>query len=109
MKILISMIKKVGVKFKFETEIDKIIIDSNKKVRGVKSKEKIYNTDIVISNMDVYYTYNKLIKNIKTPSRIINQERSSSAVIFYWGVKKTFKDLDLHNIFFSKDYKKSSK
>ncbi len=73
------------------------------------SKEKIYNADIVISNMDVYYTFNKLIKNIKIPSRIINQERSSSAVIFYWGVKKTFKDLDLHNIFFSKDYKSEFK
>ena len=106
---LFELAKKVGVKFKFETEIDKIIIDSNKKVRGVKSKEKIYNADIVISNMDVYYTYNKLIKNIKTPSRIINQERSSSAVIFYWGVKKTNKELDLHNIFFSKDYKNEFK
>ena len=34
------------------------------------------------------------------------QERSSSAVIFYWGIKKEFKQLELHNIFFSSDYKK---
>jgi phytoene dehydrogenase-like protein len=30
-------------------------------------------------------------------------------VIFYWGVKKTNKELDLHNIFFSKDYKSEFK
>ena len=35
----------------------------------------------------------------------MSQERSSSAVIFYWGIQKKFDQLDLHNIFFSKDYK----
>ena len=32
-------------------------------------------------------------------------ERSSSAFIFYWGIGKTFDNLGLHNIIFSKDYK----
>ena len=35
----------------------------------------------------------------------MKQERSSSALIFYWGIKKTFATLGLHNIFFSEDYK----
>ncbi len=35
----------------------------------------------------------------------MQQERSSSALIFYWGIKKQFTQLDLHNIFFSEDYK----
>ncbi|MGI8635103.1 MAG: phytoene desaturase family protein, partial [Segetibacter sp.] len=30
---------------------------------------------------------------------------SSSAVIFYWGIGKEFPGLELHNIFFSKNYK----
>ncbi len=34
------------------------------------------------------------------------QEPSSSAMIFYWGIKKKFDQLDLHNIFFAEDYKK---
>jgi diapolycopene oxygenase len=36
----------------------------------------------------------------------VQQERSSSAIIFYWGIKKEFAQLQLHNIFFSDDYKK---
>ena len=41
------------------------------------------------------------------PINRLTQERSSSAVIFYWGIKHSFEpDLDLHNIFFSEDYKK---
>ena len=55
--------------------------------------------------MDVFYTYKKLIPKSKPPLKVLNQERSSSAVIF-WGVKHSFKELDLHNIFFSKNYSK---
>jgi phytoene dehydrogenase-like protein len=36
----------------------------------------------------------------------MRQEPSSSAMIFYWGMKKEFPQLDVHNIFFSNDYKK---
>jgi phytoene dehydrogenase-like protein len=55
--------------------------------------------------MDVFPTYKNLLKGVATPERILSQERSSSAVIFYWGIQKKFDQLDLHNIFFSEDYK----
>ena len=38
-------------------------------------------------------------------NKILQQERSSSAIIFYWGINKSFPQLELHNIFFSSDYK----
>jgi phytoene dehydrogenase-like protein len=56
--------------------------------------------------MDVFHTYKKLLPNEIPPINRLKQERSSSAVIFYWGIKQSFPDLDLHNIFFSKNYKK---
>ena len=37
-------------------------------------------------------------------AKIENEERSSSALIFYWGMKGVFTELDIHNIFFSHDY-----
>ena len=43
------------------------------------------------------------------PSKILDQERSSSAIIFYWGISREFGELDLHNIFFSDDYEKEFK
>ena len=55
--------------------------------------------------MDVFFTYEKLLKNIKMPKRVGKSERSSSALIFYWGIKKSFNQLDLHNILFSNDYR----
>jgi phytoene dehydrogenase-like protein len=38
-------------------------------------------------------------------AKIFRKERSSSAVVFYWGMSSLFSELDLHNIFFSVDYK----
>ena len=96
---------RLGVEFYFDTPVSEIIIESNK-VKGIIAKNSFIDSDIVISNMDIYYTYNKLLPDIKKPKIILKQERSSSAVIFYWGIASTFKDLDLHNIFFSNDYKK---
>jgi phytoene dehydrogenase-like protein len=40
----------------------------------------------------------------KAPEKILSQERSSSAIIFYWGIRHSFEQLNLHNIFFSKNY-----
>jgi phytoene dehydrogenase-like protein len=58
--------------------------------------------------MDVWFTYHKLLKSYPElyPKKILAQERSSSALIFYWGINKQFPRLNLHNIFFSADYEK---
>jgi phytoene dehydrogenase-like protein len=59
--------------------------------------------------MDIYPTYKKLLPNSRHPEKTLKQERSSSALIFYWGIRETFPELDLHNIFFSDDYQKEFK
>ncbi|MEA5459673.1 FAD-dependent oxidoreductase [Arcicella sp. LKC2W] len=61
-------------------------------------------TDAIVSNMDVTHTYRKLLPHQKHPNFLLNQPKSSSGVIFYWGIKKQFTELGLHNIFFSDNY-----
>ena len=55
--------------------------------------------------MDVVPTYRKLLSKEKAPEKILNQPRSSSAIIFLWAMDYSFPDWELHNIFFSSDYK----
>jgi phytoene desaturase len=100
---LIKLATDLDVKFYFNSYVDEIQIQNNK-VRGVSSGGKSYPADMIISNMDVWYTYTRLLKNIKVPERLKNQERSSSALIFYWGINERFPNMDLHNIFFTEDY-----
>jgi phytoene dehydrogenase-like protein len=54
--------------------------------------------------MDIVPTYRKLLANQPQPEKVLQQERSSSALIFYWGVQHVFQELNLHNIFFADNY-----
>jgi len=100
---LFALAKRLGVQFHFDTRADEILTKNNQ-VEGVKAGEKFYPADQVVSNMDVVPTYAKLLLQHPAPQKIMKQERSSAAVIFYWGITKEFPQLDLHNIFFAKDY-----
>jgi len=92
-----------GVQFRFDEKVTRIDLHKGR-VIGLSTTKGSYPFDIVVSNMDVVPTYRKLLKGIQAPEKTLAQERSSSALIFYWGIQKTFKELDLHNIFFSDNY-----
>jgi phytoene dehydrogenase-like protein len=63
-----------------------------------------FHFNIVVSNQDVYFTYKHLLQQESQAQKVLKQERSSSALIFYWGIGRSFEELGLHNIFFSGDY-----
>lgn len=92
-----------GVQFHFSQKIEQILVRKNRAV-GVQVKDEQHFTDFIVSNMDIFSTYKKLLPGQQHPERTLRQERSSSAVIFYWGIRKQFPELDLHNILFSNDY-----
>ncbi len=100
---LVKLATKMKVSFIFEEEVLKINTTGHKAFQVVTNK-KMYDCDIVVSNMDVYYTYKNLLSYEAKANEILNQERSSSAMIFYWGINKVFDQLYLHNIFFTKNY-----
>jgi len=104
---LVRLAEELGVKFHYNSPVEEIVLDG-KRAKGIKVKGELLVSNIVISNMDVWFTYHKLLKAYPNlhPKKILAQERSSSALIFYWGINKQFPQLDLHNIFFSANYKK---
>lgn len=93
-----------GVKFKFNERVEKIEIE-NKKVTGIISNGVFNKSSFVVSDADIHLVYNKLLPQNYYPKKLLSQEKSSSAYVFYWGIKKEFPQLDLHNILFSDNYK----
>lgn len=94
----------LGVEFQFNTDVTRIVREG-KKVTGIIANDETRQADIVVSNSDVYFTYANLLGDDKAAAKLRQQERSSSAVIFYWGIRKTFPELGLYNIFFSEDHR----
>lgn len=106
---LVQLAKDLGVKFYFGSEIAKIVHD-NGSVTGVRlSSGEKERADLVCCNMDIHLAYTKLLRDIQFPKKMMKQQRSTSGLIFYWGVKTVTNKLDVHNIFFADDYQEEFK
>lgn len=101
---LYDLAKRHGIHFHFDEKVVELQT-KGKTVTHLITTKNSYTFDVVVSNMDVVPTYRKLLPKEKAPEKTLAQERSSSALIFYWGISKTFEQLDLHNIFFSDHYR----
>lgn len=92
-----------GVTFYFNQEVEEILMDKQR-AAGVRVKEKRYPADLVISAGDIFRTWSTLLPKNKAPRSVRKPDLSTSAMIFYLGIKRSFEKLDLHNIFFSGNY-----
>ncbi|MEM9000558.1 MAG: 1-hydroxycarotenoid 3,4-desaturase CrtD [Bacteroidota bacterium] len=102
-KALYKLAKDIGVRFKFDEKVVRIEVKDNT-VHGVATINGFYEATRVVANSDIWPTYKNLLPKQKLPKKIKKHERSSSALIFYWGISKEFDQLEHHNIFFSNDY-----
>lgn len=102
---LFQLAKNQGVVFNFNSKVGRILVE-NGKVTGIRVNDQSLKFDYVVSNADVYPTFRNLLPDQKQPEKTLRQERSSSALIFYWGIDQSFSELDLHNILFSGDYQR---
>lgn len=107
---LVRLAEELGVRFQYNTRVTELVTEGarvvevrNENVDGKNEQSKHF--DVVISNMDIVSTFRRLLPNARQPERILRQPKSSSGLIFYWGIKREFPELGLHNIFFSSDYR----
>ena len=99
---LYELAKEAGVEFEMETSVTSCTTTAT----GYKVEAaQTYESKRVICAIDCVTFYKNIFKNQALLKRYQKQERSSSALIFYWGVQKQFPKLGLHNIFFSEDYR----
>jgi phytoene desaturase len=95
----------VGVRFTFDAPVQEILLTKEKTAHGIRVTGINHYCEVVVSNADAYLTYKQLLRDEKSALRNLRQERSCSGIIFYWGISKAVKSLQLHNIFFAEDYK----
>ena len=101
---LIQQANRLGVNFHFNEPVRKVEASIDK-VTGVWTDNGFWPAEIVVSDVDIHRLYSSLFPDTKRLAKIEKEERSSSAIIFYWGMKGTFPELDIHNIFFSDKYR----
>lgn len=103
-KAMHRLAEDLGVDFRFGTRVERIE-RTGRTVTGVVADGRTEQADAVVTNMDASFTYERLLDDHARPRRLDWEEKSSSALIFYWGMEGTYPALDLHNILFSGDYR----
>lgn len=93
----------LNIRVELNTEAQELVI-VNKQVKGIATKNHFYEGDLVVSDVDIHNFYRNILKK-PLKKAITKQEPSSSALIFYWGINRSFPALGLHNILFSEQYK----
>ncbi len=91
--------------------VDEILIE-NKRVIGIRSEDgQVHRADSVVSNADVGFTYEKLIKKEHqswfTRANMARMQYSMSLFVIYFGTKKQYREHGLahHNIILGERYK----
>ena len=102
---LVNLLTDLGVTIKYNQHVEKILVSNTNQIEGLLSNGISHNFDVVVSDIDIHIVYNKMLEEKFKPKKLLSQEKSSSAYVFYWGIKKEFEELELHNILFSNDYK----
>jgi phytoene desaturase len=100
---LFQLAKDLGVIFHFNTSVERILLYESTAIGLSTSKGDFY-FESIASNSDIRPSYLGLLSEIEAPQKLLNQEKSSSGIIFYWGMNKIFDELSVHNIFFSDNY-----
>ena len=99
----------MGVKIFTQTPVKNITIE-DKSIKGViLEKGESIKADIVVCNADIVYAYKNLLPkdiNLVSFGRTGDQlKQSSSALLFYWGVKDSLKGMLHHNVYLCSDFK----
>jgi phytoene desaturase len=100
--------RKLGVTFHYQSPVKRIDVDG-RRAAGVtlQNGERLW-ADIIIANADLPYVYEKLLPD-GVPGRLARMKYTSSALMFYWGVKGERRpELLHHNVFLADHQYKES-
>ena len=111
---LAKLAEKLGVVFHYNCEVEEILVSGQRSavsgrrssVSGLRTANGELRTDFshIITDLDIYFVYKNLLKTIPFPEKWFRHERSTSALIFYWGMRIRSERLEVHNILFAQDY-----
>ncbi len=97
---LVAIASGLGVQFRYEAPVSRIDVEGTRAVGVTLSDGERLRGDIVIANADLPYVYAQLLPDDGTAARLARRKYTSSALLFYWGVRgKRDGRLLHHNVF----------
>ena len=104
-KGMVSLAESQGVKIHLNSPVDEILLEKNKAV-GIKIKNKIILSDIILSGADYQHTETLISPNYRSYSEAYWDKKvfAPSSLLFYVGINKKVKNVSHHTLFFDVDF-----
>jgi phytoene desaturase len=99
---LTALAQRQGVTFHFGAAVERINVGDGK-ARGVTVNGEELRFGTVVSNADINTTYDRLLPGQHRPSITLDRPKSSSVIVFFWGMGGIFPRLHVHNMFLAPD------
>lgn len=103
---LFKLAQEVGVKFIFDTTVEKIEVRENS-VRGVMAEGQLLEADVVLANADLPYVYQNLLPQDGQAKSLARKQYSCSVISFFWGLDRKYETLPPHTLFLANDYREN--
>ena len=103
---MVSLAKSLGVDFKINANVDKILTDSSNKISGIIVNNEEIKTDLVLSGADYHHTETLLNKGLQQYSEKYWSKKTfaPSSLLFYVAFGKKLKNVCHHTLFFDTDF-----
>jgi phytoene desaturase len=101
---LAAIAEGLGVRFHYDMPVARIEVEGSRAVGVTLENGERLEADVVIANADLPYVYAELLPDDGTAARLANKKYTSSALMFYWGLKgERSAALQHHNVFLADD------
>jgi phytoene desaturase len=100
---MIRLAEKKQISIHFNSAVSKILIEKGK-VKGIMVNKQFRKFDVIVDTCDINYSQKRLSVN-SCKLKLLKPELSMSALIFFWGIRGSYPQLDVHNILFSANYR----
>jgi phytoene desaturase len=106
---MVALAGELGITIRTHTPVQEIIVE-NGRVQGVRLESgETIKADIVVSNADLPYTYQKLIPAANQKQnftrRLAHMKYACSGFLLYLGIDKTYSHMRHQALYFSEDYR----
>ena len=102
---MVSLAKSLGVKIFLNSPVEEILLEKNK-ATGIKIKNEIILSDIILSGADYHHTETLIPSNYRAYSEAYWNKKvfAPSSLLFYIGIDKKIKNVSHHTLFFDVDF-----
>jgi phytoene desaturase len=103
---MVSLAESLGVEFRTNCNVSKILTDNNKNVTGLQINGQEIEADLILSGADYHHTETLLDQSLRQYSEKYWDKKTfaPSSLLFYVGFDKKIKNASHHTLFFDTDF-----